>query len=388
MSPSTTTNRLTTSATYDDSGNQTAWGSWLYGFDGLNMMQSNNNGSRTLRYVYTADDERIAIHDGTTVKWRLRGVDNKVLREYRLQGGTWSWLQDHVYRGSSLLATDEPTIGVRHFALDHLGTPRLITSSTGATVSLHNYYPFGQESTSETQDAEVMKFTGHERDMEANGTGGTLDYMHARYYSPVMGRFLSVDPVIRIERMMRTPQRWNRYNYAQNNPLGNIDPDGRWTVSLGLVGTWGAGPRASGEVALAVDTEGTVAILSALEGGGGAPELSVQGRLTGTRYESIGDQLNADTISAGVGGGLGPVGGADVILDPKKKGFLTGFSISGGTGSKGVPPIAVEAHAMPLGSSEIVYSINIPEKARDVKKMGDELVAEVKRLFSRLVPTP
>ena len=230
MIPSTATNRLTTGATYDDSGNQTAWGSWLYTFDGLNMMQSNNNGSRTLRYVYTADDERIAVYDATAVKWtwRLRGVDNKVLREYRLQGGTWSWQKDHIYRGSSLLASDEPSIGIRHFALDHLGTPRLITSSTGATVSLHNYYPFGQEATSETQDAEIMKFTGHERDTEFTNALSSIDYMHARYYSVRLGRFLSVDPKLTSGKM-GLPQSWNRYSYTRGNPLNYYDPDGRET---------------------------------------------------------------------------------------------------------------------------------------------------------------
>ena len=86
----------------------TAWGTsgtpiWSYTWDGLNMMQSNNNGVRTRRYVYTADDERIAVYDATAVRWtwRLRGVDNKVLREYRQQGSTWTWQKDHVYRGSS-----------------------------------------------------------------------------------------------------------------------------------------------------------------------------------------------------------------------------------------------------------------------------------------------
>ncbi len=231
--PSSTTNRLTNSGTtYDDSGNMTAWGTsgtpiWLYGFDGLNMMQSNNNGVRTRRYVYTADDERIAVYDATAVRWtwRLRGVDNKVLREYRQQGSTWTWQKDHVYRGSSLLASDEPTIGVRHFALDHLGTIRLITSSTGTTVSTHNYYPFGQEATSETQDAEAMKFTGHERDTEFNGTGGTLDYMHARYYGPSVGRFLSVDPGD--DWQLERPQSLNLYGYTAGNPVTFTDPDGK-----------------------------------------------------------------------------------------------------------------------------------------------------------------
>ena len=51
-----------------------------------------------------------------------------------------------------------------------------------------------------------------------------LDYMHARYRSPLTSRFLSVDPV---GGRPKTPQSWNRYAYVIGNPLSRIDPDGR-----------------------------------------------------------------------------------------------------------------------------------------------------------------
>ncbi|MFQ5529173.1 MAG: RHS repeat domain-containing protein [Gemmatimonadota bacterium] len=53
-----------------------------------------------------------------------------------------------------------------------------------------------------------------------------LDYMHARYCSPVTGRFLSVDPVLQPERFSRSPQRWNRYSYVANSPLRFVDQTG------------------------------------------------------------------------------------------------------------------------------------------------------------------
>lgn len=69
-----------------------------------------------------------------------------------------------------------------------------------------------------------MKYTGHERDLHSlAGAGDDLDYMHARFCSPVTGRFLSVDPV---GGNVRNPQSWNRYGYALNNPLKWVDPDG------------------------------------------------------------------------------------------------------------------------------------------------------------------
>ncbi len=76
--------------------------------------------------------------------------------------------------------------------------------------------------------AEPMRFTGHERD------GAALDYMHARYYPPRWGRFLSIDPVVDPAKNVAAPQRWNRYAYVTNNPIRYVDPDGRERAQIWL----------------------------------------------------------------------------------------------------------------------------------------------------------
>jgi len=48
--------------------------------------------------------------------------------------------------------------------------------------------------------------------------------MGARYYDPVIGRFISTDPKQFDE---QNPQLFNRYAYANNNPYRYVDPDGR-----------------------------------------------------------------------------------------------------------------------------------------------------------------
>lgn len=83
----------------------------------------------------------------------------------------------------------------------------------------------------------TLKFTGHERDFVArNDPGDTryLDYMHARFYNMNMGRFLSVDPVAGV---LASPQSWNLYLYARNNPVNMTDPDGRclWDACAGEI---------------------------------------------------------------------------------------------------------------------------------------------------------
>jgi RHS repeat-associated protein len=221
---------------HDADGNFIANGTYSYQYDGTSMMTGMSTGSRDFRYVYTADDERIGTYDvsAQTWVWKLRDIGGKPLREFTSSGGTlgfanWSWAKDYVYRGNTILASITPS-ETQHFHPDHLGTPRLITGASGVQRGRHDYYPFGAESTSSLQNNQLLKFTAHERDL--NGPAGSedrdyLDYMHARFYNPNLGRFLSVDPSMDFKANLFSPQRWNRYAYVSNNPLTKIDPDGR-----------------------------------------------------------------------------------------------------------------------------------------------------------------
>jgi RHS repeat-associated protein len=78
-----------------------------------------------------------------------------------------------------------------------------------------------------------LKFTGHERDPLGAGTTDDLDYMHARYYSPHLGRFMSPDPALESADPF-WPQTWNRYSYVTSNPLKYIDPSGEILFFFGV----------------------------------------------------------------------------------------------------------------------------------------------------------
>lgn len=123
---------------------------------------------------------------------------------------------------------------------DQLGTPRIIFDQSGslATVSRHDYLPFGEELGSGiggrsgvagygASDGIRQKFTGQERDDE---TG--LDYFGARYFSGTQGRFTSPDPLLSSGRVTM-PQSWNRYAYTLNNPLRYVDPTGLYEYGAG-----------------------------------------------------------------------------------------------------------------------------------------------------------
>jgi len=79
------------------------------------------------------------------------------------------------------------------------------------------YNPFGTARSGSVPTDK--KFTGQRLD----GTG--LYYYGARYYDPVIGRFVSADTVVQD---FKNPQMLNRYSYVLNNPLKYADPTGHW----------------------------------------------------------------------------------------------------------------------------------------------------------------
>ncbi|HVS63373.1 MAG TPA: hypothetical protein VMT85_07700 [Thermoanaerobaculia bacterium] len=129
--------RLSSAGTfYDGAGNLLVWnGGASYEYDALGNVRHYTSGSEDWVYMYTADDERAwAFRTGGSGSiWTLRDLDGKVLRGYTSTSG-WVVDRDYVYRGDKLLSAVTPQ-GARHFHVDHLGSVRQATSSTGTQVA-------------------------------------------------------------------------------------------------------------------------------------------------------------------------------------------------------------------------------------------------------------
>ncbi|THD04527.1 hypothetical protein B1991_17385 [Rhodanobacter lindaniclasticus] len=110
---------------------------------------------------------------------------------------------------------------VTYVYTDAQGTPLAEADASGNITATFDYAPYGSQALGTPPSG--PGYTGHVNDPD---TG--LVYMQARYYDPTVGRFLSVDPV---GPMPGDAFNFNRYGYADSNPITNIDMDGRCTGS-------------------------------------------------------------------------------------------------------------------------------------------------------------
>jgi RHS repeat-associated protein len=244
------TNHLT-NVSYDDAGNVTQWHpagtsyTRAYAYDATGSMvveKTVTTPEYAVVHVYTADDERYETIRGSvggSATFTLRGLGKEVLREYEktVNGSSTTWSgRDYIYRNGSMLSSFLATTAqTHHYSLDHLGTPRVVSDQDRKIIGEHDYQAFGSEITGQSQIPSEgrLRFTGHERDADIQGEpSGQLDYMHARYYSAALGRFLSVDPG---RADAQKPQSWNRYTYTMNNPMRLVDPDGKEPLDPALL---------------------------------------------------------------------------------------------------------------------------------------------------------
>ncbi|HVT58933.1 MAG TPA: RHS repeat-associated core domain-containing protein, partial [Thermoanaerobaculia bacterium] len=205
------------------SGSMTGYQGSVYTWDVLRQATTVNTGSESWVHIYDVAGERVwswRTSSSRLDNYALRGQDGRVLRFFANNGSTLTW-EDYVYREGDLVGAVAPDGTPRHFDVDHLGSVRLETG--GLTTPYHEYWAYGEEATPPA-GSERMKFTGHERDLGVlTSTADDIDYMHARYYRPLLARFLSVDshggdP--------HNPKSWNRYSYTYDNPLKLVDPNG------------------------------------------------------------------------------------------------------------------------------------------------------------------
>lgn len=193
--------KITVGGNVADCSGGTASSSFTYGTEHQRTRQVRSDGT-TIVYAGAQEVEQSA--SGTTVKtYWPNGLGVEIDRP-NVSASELSWT--HVDRlGSIVGLTDGAGVLRDKLEYDAWGKRR----STNDHTSLDN-------------DIEGIKdnkgFTGHEMLEKLD-----LVHMNGRVYDPLVGKFLSGDPVITDP---MNGQRYNRYSYVLNNPTNLTDPTG------------------------------------------------------------------------------------------------------------------------------------------------------------------
>lgn len=191
---------------YDDNGNLTDDGTYLYYYDCENRLTDVNDkatGDPVASYSYDYLGRRIikTIHDSqTTIHYTYDG--DQVIAEY---DGSDTLLRKFIY-GPYI---DEPICMIvingetetryyHHF--DGLGSVVALSDENGSVVETYSYDVFGEPSGVSDVNNPYL-FTGRRYDSETDNY-----YYRARYYSPEIGRFLQTDLVAQIMQGVSTQQ--------------------------------------------------------------------------------------------------------------------------------------------------------------------------------------
>lgn len=223
---------ITNLITYDPNGNMTSEKNKKINSISYNFLNLSNevkvveiDRSTTVNYTYSADgvkkNKTVSIicptcRSGDKSTDYLNGFqyENEVLQFIPTTEGYYDFVKNmYIYNYN-----------------DHLGNVRLsyFKNSAGALTidTENNYYPFGlkHEGYNENQSSATYNYKYNGKELQETGM---YDY-GARFYMPDIGRWGVVDPLAEQYR------RHSTYNYAVNNPIRFIDPDGRGVESTGV----------------------------------------------------------------------------------------------------------------------------------------------------------
>lgn len=186
-------------------------------YDKLDHLVQWNAGSNNQEwYVYDSSGERVLRRNiapsNTTLTVYAFGLEEHVYDgSGNVQGNTY-----YYFLGSSLIGKFDGT-NTQFFLTDAQGSVLATFNNVAGSASVQGnqvYAPYGYQLNSSGSMGTAKGYTGQYQDL----TG--LDYYNARYYDPVVGRFLSADTV------QGNMQGLDPYTYVKGNPVTLSDPTG------------------------------------------------------------------------------------------------------------------------------------------------------------------
>jgi len=308
---------------YDAGGNltqiqDTASGvvkTYAYDLDGrLSYVKEAQNGTTTKESWYTYDPtggrvKRIDAQGGTSTTTILIGD----LYEASLSGRNAKYLYLGDHRVAVLTNTVE---GIGYFVGDRVGSLSAVTDGYGYVLSRVDYKPYGEVTSIQGSDYSSRFLFAGSRSEAATG----LDDFGARFYSPSLGRFLSVDPLLGNP---LDPRGLNPYAYALGNPVGYADVGGyiNWhsVAKMAIIYLLNAYTGCKGACAVAV-ANGVVEGYEAADAEGKNPWTgSVVGGVAAYGGYYVGEKAGA---GGGVLGGVLKAGASTATSETIKRTYL------------------------------------------------------------------
>src|SRR5574341_1122704 len=231
------TSTLATTASYDDQDRLIEQGGLSYTFDPDGYLT--NRGSDT--FTYSARGELLsATASGQTVSYQYDGMARRIGKTDA--SGTTQFLYGNPGNPFQVTASRDAAGvlttyfydtagnlyafergGPRYYvATDDLGTPKVVTDATGAVIKVVEYDSWGVK----------LYDTNPAFDLPVGFAGGIPDDTTGvvrfgfRDYEPGTGRWAAKDPIF-----FRGGQA-NLFQYVGNDPLNNVDPDGRCGIYI------------------------------------------------------------------------------------------------------------------------------------------------------------
>jgi RHS repeat-associated protein len=210
--PHAVTTAGTNSYSYDLNGNMLQGAGRTMTYDLQNRPTRIIAAGGTTNFVYDGGGGRVKKIVGSTTTLYIGKL-------YECANGSCS---KHIFAGGQRVALKPVgSAEIYYYHSDHLGSSSVVTNASGAKVQDLAYYPYGQTRINTGTVDVHHKYTSQELD---DSTG--LYFYNARYYDPVLGRFIQADTIIPNG---ADPQAFNRYSYVRNNPINLVDPSGhRW----------------------------------------------------------------------------------------------------------------------------------------------------------------
>ncbi len=202
---------------HDGWGNVTTRGDGLsFNYDAAGNLRWVNKGAASqIGYSYDGGGTRVLSSGNGLNRLEFTGADGLLYQEINLATGA---VKDFLYHGRTKLADIQGTTTTWYHS-DPAGSPMAATGANGALLWRTNYRPYGEKLVGATTE-NTQWFTGKPFEDKIG-----LSYYGARWYDPTLGRFMATDPVDWVE--LNAIHAFNRYGYANSNPIRFVDPDGR-----------------------------------------------------------------------------------------------------------------------------------------------------------------